>query len=91
MLFRSPEWKPNENLHTLLDALAWYQCGRMGEAALWFPELCKYTTKVNEFDTCNMSKVKFIKLFKNGRVDIKFRSAAYVQEFVEQCMRRRSV
>lgn len=86
-----PEWKPNENLHTLLDALAWYQCGRMGEAALWFPELCKYTTKVNEFDTCNMSKVKFIKLFKNGRVDIKFRSAAYVQEFVEQCMRRRSV
>ena len=58
---------------------------------MWFPELCKYTTKVNEFDTCNMSKVKFIKLFKNGRVDIKFRSAAYVQEFVEQCMRRRSV
>ena len=86
-----PEWNPNKNLHTLLDALAWYQCGRMGEAALWFPELCKYTTKVNEFDTCNMSKVKFIKLFKNGRVDIKFRSAAYVQEFVEQCMRRRSV
>ena len=85
-----PEWKPSDNLKTLLDALAWYQCGRMGEAALWFPELCRYNTKENEFNTYNMSKVKAIKLFKNGRVDIKFRSAAYVQEFVEQCMRRRA-
>lgn len=85
-----PDWKPSDDLRTLLDALAWYQCGRMGEAALWFPELCRYTTKENQFDTCNMSKVKFIKLFKNGRVDIKFRSATYVQEFVEQCMRRKS-
>jgi len=35
-----------------------------------------------------MSKVKNIKLFKNGRVDIKFRSAAFVQEFVGQYLRR---
>lgn len=35
-----------------------------------------------------MSKIKNIKLFKNGRVDIKFRSAAFVQEFVEQYLRR---
>lgn len=85
-----PEWKPSDNLKTLLDALAWYECGRMGEAALWFPELCRYSTKENQFDTNNMSKIKSIKLFKNGRVDIKFRNATYVQEFVEQCMRRKA-
>ena len=84
-----PEWKPSDNLKTLLDALAWYECGRMGEAALWFPKLCQYSTKENQFDTNNMSKIKSIKLFKNGRVDIKFRNATYVQEFVEQCMRRK--
>lgn len=32
---------------------------------------------------------KSVKLFKNGRVDIKFRSVAYVQEFVEACLRRK--
>ncbi len=84
-----PEWKPSDDLKTLLDALAWYECGRMGEGYLWFKDICGYSTKQNEFDIRNMEKVKFIKLFKNGRVDIKFRSAAYVQEFAEQCLRRR--
>lgn len=84
-----PEWKPSDNLKTLLDALAWYECGRMREGHLWFKDLCGYITKQNEFDFHNMEKVKFIKLFKNGRVDIKFRSAAYAQEFTEQCLRRR--
>ena len=84
-----PEWKPDDDLKTLLDALAWYECGRMNEGRLWFPNLQGYSVKQNEFPICNMEKVKFIKLFKNGRVDIKFRNAAYVQEFVEQCMRRK--
>lgn len=84
-----PEWKPSDDLKMLLDALAWYECGRMNEGRLWFRDLYVYSTKTNEFNICNMEKVKFIKLFKNGRVDIKFRNAAYVQEFVEQCMRRK--
>ena len=84
-----PEWKADEDLKTLLDALAWYECGRMSEGRLWFPDLQGYNVKHNEFPINNMEKVKFIKLFKNGRVDIKFRNAAYVQEFVEQCMRRK--
>lgn len=84
-----PQWKTSENLRTLLDALAWYYCGRIGEGHLWFPELFEYTISRNEFEIHNMNIVKSIKLFKNGRVDIKFKSAACVQEFVEQCMRRK--
>lgn len=85
------EYKPSENLKTLLDALAWYEYGRLNEGHRWFPELFKYNTKENQFDLSYMEKLKSIKLFKNGRVDIKFCSAAYVQEFVEQCMRRKPV
>ena len=33
-------------------------------------------------------KVRNIKLFKNGRVDIKFRDAVTVQEFVENYLRK---
>lgn len=84
-----PEWKPSGDLKTLLDALAWYECGRMNEGHIWFRELYGYSTKTNEFNIYNMEKVKFIKLFKNGRVDIKFRGAAYAREFVNQCMRKK--
>lgn len=83
------EWESTDSLKTLLNALAWYECGRMDEGNLWFPELFKYDTEQNFFETYNMQKVKSVKLFKNGRVDIKFRSVAYVQEFVETCLRRK--
>lgn len=83
------EWESTESLKTLLNALAWYECGRMDEGNLWFPELFRYDTDRNFFDTYNMEKVKSVKLFKNGRVDIKFRSVAYAQEFAETCLRRK--
>lgn len=85
-----PQWQSSDDLRTLLDALAWYYCGRMGEGHLWFPELFECLISKNEFEIHNMSKIKSIKLFKNGRVDIKFENAACVQEFVEQCMRRKT-
>lgn len=83
-----PEYKPSESLKTILNALAHYETGKFKDGANWFPELFKYDTKENQFEIAYMSKVKNIKLFKNGRVDIKFRSAAFVQEFVGQYLRR---
>ena len=73
---------------TILDALVHYEVGKFKGGAQWFPELFKYDTQENQFEIAYMSKIKNIKLFKNGRVDIKFRSAAFVQEFVEQYLRR---
>ena len=84
-----PEYKPSESLKTILNALAHYETGKFKDGANWFPELFKYDTKENQFEIAYMSKVKNIKLFKNGRVDIKFRSAAFVQEFVGQYLRRK--
>lgn len=86
-----PEYKPSQSLKTILDALAHYEVGKLKDGAKWFPELFKYDTKENQFEIVYMSKIKNIKLFKNGRVDIKFRSAAFVQEFVEQYLRRNPV
>ena len=71
-----------------IEAVAHFQCGRMDEGHLWFPELFKYNTENNVFPINNMEKVKNIKLFKNGRVDIKFSSAACAQEFVENYLRK---
>lgn len=85
-----PEYRPSADMKTLLNAVAYYESGRMDEGYSWFPELFKYDTKESQFDTAHMSKIKCVKMFKNGRVDIKFRSAAYVQEFVELYLRRKS-
>lgn len=63
----------------------------MNEGRLWFPDF-KSTyggPKESLIYTGHMGKVESIKCFKNGRVDIKFRSAVYAQEFAEQCLRRR--
>ena len=92
MTYPEPRYELSDNSKILLDALAYYECGRMDEGHLWFPNLCGFSkTTENFFEIRNMSKVKSIRLFKNGRVDIKFRSAAYLQEFAEQYMRRRRV
>lgn len=83
-----PEWSASDALKHVLEAVAHFQCGRMNEGHLWFPELFKYGTRNNVFPINNMEKVRNIKLFKNGRVDIKFSSAAYAQEFMENYLRK---
>lgn len=84
-----PEWEPTDNLKVILDALVHYDIGQLERGAEWFPELFRYSTEKNNFPINNLWKVKNIKLFKNGRVDIKFASSANVQEFVEQYLRKR--
>lgn len=83
-----PEWSASDGLKHVLEAVAHFQCGRMNEGHLWFPDLFMHSTPNNVFPINNMEKVKNIKLFKNGRVDIKFSSAAYAQEFVENYLRK---
>lgn len=83
-----PEWSASDGMKHVLEAVAHFECGRMNEGHLWFPELFKYDTRENVFPINNMAKVKNIRLFKNGRVDIKFSSAAYAQEFVESYLRK---
>lgn len=90
MTYPEPRYELTDDSKTLLDALAYFECGRMDKGRLWFPDLCGYSkTTENFFEIHNMGKIKSIKLFKNGRVDIKFRNATYLQEFAEQYMRRR--
>lgn len=84
-----PEYKPNEELRVVLDALVHHSIGQLNRGAEWFPDLYRYYTKENIFPVNNFEKVKQIKLFQNGRVDIKFRSTLFAQEFAENYLRNR--
>lgn len=81
------EWESTECLKVILNALVHYNIGQLNRGAEWFPKLFQYSTKESVFPINNLEKVKQIKLFKNGRVDIKFRDAVSVQEFVETYLR----
>lgn len=83
-----PEWEPADCLKVILDALVHFDIGQLNRGAEWFPELFRYSTEKNVFPIKNLMKVRNIKLFKNGRVDIKFRDAVTVQEFVESYLRK---
>lgn len=83
-----PDYKPHDELKVVLNALVHFNIGQLSRGAEWFPELFRYSTKENIFPINNLEKVKQIKLFKNGRVDIKFRDAVSVQEFVEAYLRK---
>lgn len=88
---REPEWSTDGDLRVILDALVHYDIGQLNRGAEWFPELFRYSTKKNVFPINNLMKAKNIKLFKNGRVDIKFKDAVSVQEFVNNYLRKCAV
>lgn len=86
-----PEWSTDEDLRIILNALVHFDIGQLNRGAEWFPKLFRYSTKENIFPISNLEKVKQIKLFKNGRVDIKFKDAVSCQEFVENYLRRQEI
>lgn len=85
-----PQYKPSEELGVVLDALVHHSVGQLNCGAKWFPELHSYHTEKNVFPVYNLEKVKQIRLFQNGRVDIKFRDAVAVQEFVANYLRKQA-
>lgn len=86
-----PKYKPSEGLRIVLNSLVHINIGQLNRGAEWFPELFRYETENNIFPVNNLGKVKQIRLFKNGRVDIKFKDAVSCQEFVENYLRRQEI
>ncbi len=84
----TPRWSVSDGTKHMLDALAHYICGRHGEGYRWFPELFDYRVEGDGVFPSFHPHVKQIKLFKNGRMDIKFRSAAEAIEFADNYLRK---
>lgn len=77
------DWDIYDKTKDLIKGLAHFETGTFdtfpdGMSRLFGWDWPK--TDLLEFPSCN--KVKQIKLYKNGRVDIRFTSAAYAEEFV---------
>lgn len=78
----TPRWSIPESTRHILDAIAHFDRGEFGYGCKAFPSMFNWQIETNYFEFPWMDKVRSVKLFKNGRVDIKFASAAAVNEFV---------
>lgn len=75
-------WELEDGMRDILYAVAHYETGSYHVLPVGFTCASHYQTIENdvvEFPTCE--KVKQMKLFKNNRVDIKFSSAKYAEDF----------
>ena len=81
--YSSPHINLSDSMKDVIKAVAYFEYGTQEYLGYGFSQLCGYSfdCTVYEFD---MDKVKQIKCFKNGRVDIKFTSEAYARQFVEE-------
>lgn len=76
-------WELEEKMKDILRGVAHFETGVHGILPCGFSNLLGYQDikeDVVEFSTCG--KVKQMKMFKNNRVDLKFRSADFAEEFI---------
>lgn len=76
------EMQLHDGMKDVVRALAYFEFGTQDYLGGGFSELRGYTFKGNSFE-CGWEKIKQIRCFKNGRVDVKFTSEAYARQFVE--------
>jgi len=84
--YRSQEqWNIHDGGKNILKALAYFETGTFGQYPDGFDDLLfeKWYLWYDlwEFEDCK--KLEKIKLFKNGRMDIRFTNESYAREFVE--------
>lgn len=82
---RREQWKLSDNLKQILRGIAHYETGSFSIVPSDFSNLLSYSdsnTDLVQFPSC--TKVCQLKMFKNGRVDIKFSSEESVRTFVAE-------
>lgn len=77
-------WELTAGMKQILRAVAHFETGVYRMYPSGFSDLLAYSQEENdfiEFPTCK--KVQSLKMFKNGRVDLKFTSESLAQEFID--------
>lgn len=79
------EVKLSDGMKDVVRALAHFEFGRLNFFANGMNQLLGYNWKTyNPEMQFDLTKIKSIKCFKNGRVDVRFTSETYAREFAEE-------
>lgn len=76
------EWTLEDKTKDILRGVAHFETGSFNACPLGFSDLLGYSrSPINEHEFSTCKKVKGLKMFKNGRVDIRFATETYAAEF----------
>ena len=82
------QWHISDSGKNILKALAYFETGALGQYPDGIDDLlsekCRLWYDLWEFGDCE--KLEKIRLFKNGRMDIRFSNESYAREFVSSCL-----
>ena len=79
----------SDDFRAILDAVAAFESDGTAPGTSYFDPFYMYDTSTTLLETPTLDKVDSVKIYKNGRADIRFRSPAMAQEFVTQYLRTR--
>lgn len=82
--FHPPRWELRDATKAILRGIAHFETGVFGQYPESMSDVFGYHTQYNLHVFFDCKKVQQLKLFKNGRVDIKFASKEYGEQFVSE-------
>ena len=77
-----PHIELSDGMKHIIQALSYFESGAIKDVIHELADLVGFRFCVPEFEV-DRTKIKSVKCFKNGRVDIRFQSEAYAREFAE--------
>lgn len=79
------QWEVNEGMKKILHGLSYFETEVIGDCPSVISSLCGWDKKKYSFvEFTDYTKLLSFKMFKNGRVDIKFKSKDYAAQFVSE-------
>jgi len=80
--YRQEDWRLNDKMKDILHGAAHFETDSYDFYPMGFSDLLAYRTYYNEHEFPTCKKIVSLKMFKNGRVDLKFSTDAYAEEFI---------
>ncbi len=86
--YNPPRWELQSKTKDILRGIAHFELGVSGQYPKTISEILGYDNRENPQIFYDCKKVEQLKMFKNGRVDIKFKSQDYAEQFVFEYLGR---
>ena len=86
--YNPPKWELQSKTKDILRGIAHFELGVFGMYPATILNLLGYDNRANPHILYDCKKVQQLKMFKNGRVDIKFASKEYAEQFVSDYLGR---
>lgn len=85
--YRRESWELIDRMKDIIRGISHFETGGFDHTPASLSRLLTYTLDSGQCEFPDCKKIQSLKMFKNGRVDLKFASEAYVLQFVDEYLK----